>query len=116
MYSIKMSISEEGIKPAKGIGQVVVRNTRHTDHKQAYFQHSGHAVSMTILKSIAHSNHITTFKKYGLSCFEDKRVLVSTNEPFPHKNVMSPVSPATTKRAAASKWRYGLCACCDLAV
>ena len=91
MYSIKFKDDVKEIKRAKGIGKSVVKNLRHSDYQQAYHNHTESSVNMTILKSIAHSVHTLSFRKRGLSCWDDKRVWLSSNESLPHGHVDSPV-------------------------
>ena len=91
MYSIKVKGEDGEIKRAKGIGKAVVRNLRHTQYQAAFQEHKESHINMTVLKSISHVVHTHTFRKRGLSCWEDKRVWVSANESLPHGHVDSPV-------------------------
>ena len=96
MYSIKIKENEEGgektIKRAKGIGKAAVKNLRHKAYQEAYYQHKESLVEMTILKSTSHTVQTHTFRKRGLSCWEDKRVWVNANFSLPHGNIHSPVT------------------------
>ena len=91
MYSIKVKDDADEIKRAKGIGRSVVKNLRHFDYQQAYHQTRESTVQMTVLRSFSHTVHTHTFRKRGLSCWDDKRVWVGMNESLPHGHIDSPV-------------------------
>ena len=94
MYSIKVKGDVEGretIKRAKGIGRSVVQQMGHEAYQMAYHQHNESRVDMTILKSSSHTLRTVTFRKRGLSCWDDKRVWVGANYSVPHGSKDSPV-------------------------
>ena len=86
MYSIKLEDEEDGIKRAKGISRAIVKNMRHEEYLNTYNQHKETYVNMTILKSTEHTIHTTTFRKRALSCLEDKRCWIDSNDSLPHGN------------------------------
>ena len=92
MYSIKIKGEVGEIKRAKGISKCVVRGVlRHSDYKQAYYEHTHHRINMTTIRSTNHTITTCNMQKKGLSCWDDKRVWVSENESVPHGSVVSPV-------------------------
>ena len=101
MYSIKLEDGEgDGIRRAKGISRVIVKNMKHQEYYETYKQHKETYVQMTILKSTEHTIHTTTFRKRALSCLEDKRCWLNSNFSLPHGHVNSPIPPL--KRARLS--------------
>lgn len=96
MYSMKMKTDDDNesnsIRRAKGIGRAVKRNLRHANYQEAYHQNKESTVDMTILKSVSHTVYTHSFKKRGLSCFDDKRIWLSKNKSLPHGHVDSPVN------------------------
>ena len=63
----------------------------HEAYQAAYHQHSESRVDMTVLKSSSHTLRTVTFRKRGLSCWDDKRVWVEANHSVPHGSKDSPV-------------------------
>ena len=100
MYSIQTLGGEGDVRRAKGISRALVKNMRHQEYHDAYKQLKETYVNMTILKSVGHTIHTTTFRKRALSCLEDKRCWVNCNASLPHGHVDSPVPPPKRVRVS----------------
>ena len=77
MYSYVKN-NEKGNKTAKGIKKNVVKNViRHEDYKNTLFNRSHMFHKMKIIKSENHEIYSQEINKKSLSCFDDKRYILS---------------------------------------
>ena len=93
MYSMKYLGEESGIKRAKGISYKLVRNTSHEKYREAFLNQNENTYEMTILRSELHTVRTVTFKKRGLSAWEDKRCWLDPNSSVPHGSYLSGLPP-----------------------
>ena len=93
MYSMKYLGASEGIKRAKGISRHLVRSTPHEKYREIFFEQSESHYDMTILRSKLHTIKTVTFKKRGLSSWEDKRCWLDLNSSVPHGSSLSGLPP-----------------------
>ena len=98
MYSMKYLGSDKSIKRAKGISKHIVKRLKHDIYKEAFEDKKITRVQMTILRSLTHTVHTTTFTKRALSAWEDKRCWLSENESLPHGHRDSPVPMPKRRR------------------
>ncbi|MEL7309402.1 MAG: hypothetical protein AAGK05_17130 [Pseudomonadota bacterium] len=89
MYSMKYLGQETGIKRAKGISRHLVASTSHSTYREAFLSQSETSYQMTILRSQLHTVETVTFRKRGLSAWEDKRCWLEANSSVPHGSYLS---------------------------
>ena len=97
MYSMKYLGQETSIKRAKGISRHLVASTSHDTYREAFLSQNETSYQMTILRSTLHTVQTVTFRKRGLSAWEDKRCWLDANTSFPHGSTMSGL-PAKRRR------------------
>ena len=93
MYSIKYLGEEGGIKRAKGISRYLVSSTSHQTYLEAFTNQRETEYQMTILRSELHTVKTVTFRKRGLSAWEDKRCWLDANSSVPHGSHLSGLPP-----------------------
>ena len=93
MYSMKYLNSEAAIKRAKGISRHLVASTSHATYRETFLAQNETSYQMTILRSQLHTVETVTFRKRGLSAWEDKRCWVDANSSVPHGSYLSPLPP-----------------------
>ena len=93
MYSIKYLGEAGGIKRAKGISRHLVSSTSHSSYLDAFTSQSETQYQMTILRSELHTVKTVTFRKRGLSAWEDKRCWLESNSSVPHGSYLSGLPP-----------------------
>ena len=98
MYSIKFIGEEGGIKRAKGISRHLVASTSHHAYQEAFFSKLETSYQMTILRSRLHTVETVTFRKRGLSAWEDKRCWLEANSSVPHGSYLSGLPPPKRRR------------------
>ena len=84
MYSIKLKDSNDSIKRGKGIAKSIVQKLKHNDYKKALLKQSVSKVDMTVIQSKQHQLKTITFRKRGLSAWEDKRCWLNLDYSLPH--------------------------------
>ena len=89
MYSIKYLGQETGIRRAKGISRHLVASTSHDMYRETFLSHRETNYQMTILSSKLHTVQTVTFRKRGLSAWEDKRCWLDANTSVPHGSYLS---------------------------
>ena len=97
MYSMKYLGQESAIKRAKGISRHLVASTSHDSYREAYLSQRETSYDMTILRSKLHTIQTVTFRKRGLSAWEDKRCWLDANTSVPHGSSLSGI-PAKRRR------------------
>ena len=97
MYSMKYLGQEAGIKRAKGISRHLVASTSHDTYREAFLSQQETNYDMTILRSTLHTIQTVTFRKRGLSTWEDKRCWLDANSSVPHGSCLSGL-PAKRRR------------------
>ena len=93
MYSIKYLGEAGGIKRAKGISRHLVSSTSHSTYLDAFTSQSETEYQMTILRSVLHTVNTVSFRKRGLSAWEDKRCWLEPNSSVPHGSCLSGLPP-----------------------
>ena len=93
MYSMKYLGEDAGIKRAKGISRHLVASTSHDTYREAFLSQSETDYQMTILRSHLHTVETVTFRKRGLSAWEDKRCWLEANSSVPHGSHLSGLPP-----------------------
>ena len=93
MYSVKYVGSEASIKRAKGISRHLVAATSHETYREALLSQQETHYNMTILRSANHTIQTVTFRKRGLSAWEDKRCWLDANTSVPHGSILSGLPP-----------------------
>ena len=93
MYSIKYLGEPGGIKRAKGISRHLVSSTSHSTYLEAFTNQRETEYEMTILRSELHTVKNVTFRKRGLSAWEDKRCWLDANSSVPHGSYLSGLPP-----------------------
>ena len=89
MYSMKYLGHDGGIKRAKGISRHLVASTSHETYLEAFLSGRETTYDMTILRSKLHTIQTATFRKRGLSSWEDKRCWLDANSSVPHGSCLS---------------------------
>ena len=89
MYSMKYLGHDGGIKRAKGISRHLVTSTSHESYREAFLSQQETSYNMTILRSQLHTIKTVTFRKRGLSAWEDKRCWLDANSSVPHGSCLS---------------------------
>jgi hypothetical protein len=89
MYSMKFHGEERSIKRAKGISRHLVASTSHDTYRGAFLLQNEVSYQMTIFKSHLHTIETVTFRKRGLSAWEDKRCWLDANSSVPHGSYLS---------------------------
>lgn len=89
MYSMKFLGQGTSIKRAKGISRHLVASTTHESYRNVFDNQTESTYEMTILRSQLHTIQTTTFKKRGLSAFDDKRCWLDSNISVPHGSYLS---------------------------
>ena len=89
MYSMKYLGQDAGIKRAKGISRHLVASTSHSTYREAFLSQNETSYQMTILRSQLHSIETVSFRKRGLSAWEDKRCWLDANSSVPHGSYLS---------------------------
>ena len=84
---------ETGIRRAKGISRHLVKATSHQAYRQAFLSQEESQYDMTILRSQLHTIQTVTFRKRGLSAWEDKRCWLDGNSSVPHGSCFSGLPP-----------------------
>ena len=100
MYSIKFLGEDASIKRAKGISRHLVASTSHQEYREAFSSMTETSYQMTILRSRLHTVETVTFRKRGLSAWEDKRCWLEANSSVPHGSHLSGVPPPKRRRFA----------------
>ena len=98
MYSMKYLGEESSIKRAKGISRHLVASTSHETYREVFVRQEETSYQMTILRSKLHSIETVTFRKRGLSAWEDKRCWLDANSSLPHGSSLSDEVPAKRRR------------------
>ena len=99
MYSMKYKDNDDSIKRAKGISRCIVKDMKHKAYREALDATACNShVTMTILKSSLHSVQTFTFRKRGLSSWEDKRCWLDSNYSLPHGHYNTGVPPPKRPR------------------
>jgi hypothetical protein len=93
MYSMKYLGQEASIKRAKGISRHLVASTSHDSYRQVFMSQEESIYEMTILRSELHTIKTVTFRKRGLSSWEDKRCWLDANTSVPHGSCLSGLPP-----------------------
>ena len=93
MYSMKYLGEDAGIKRAKGISRHIVKSTSHQAYCDAYHNQTESSINMTIIRSKLHTVNTVTFRKRGLSAWEDKRCWQDANSSVPHGSHLSGLPP-----------------------
>ena len=93
MYSVKYVGEAGGIKRAKGISRHLVSSTSHQTYLEAFMNQHETEYQMTILRSELHTVKTVTFRKRGLSAWEDKRCWLDANSSVPHGSHLSGLPP-----------------------
>ena len=93
MYSMKYLEHDGGIKRAKGISRHLVASTSHETYREAFLSCREINYDMTILRSKLHTIQTVTFRKRGLSAWEDKRCWLDANSSVPHGSCLSGLPP-----------------------
>ena len=94
MYSMKyLGDRDGGIKRAKGISRHLVASTSHATYREAFVNQMETGYEMTILRSELHTVRTVTFRKRGLSAWEDKRCWLEPNASVPHGSHLSGLPP-----------------------
>ena len=89
MYSMKYLGQEASIKRAKGISRHLVASTSHDSCRQVFKSQEESTYEMKILRSELHTIKTITFRKRGLSSWEDKRCWLDANTSVPHGSCLS---------------------------
>ena len=89
MYSMKYLGQEAAIKRAKGISRHLVASTSHNTYREVFLSNRESNYEMTILRSKLHTIQTVTFRKRGLSAWEDKRCWLDANTSVPHGSNLS---------------------------
>ena len=97
MYSILFE-NEECIKRAKGIKRYVVRQMRHEQYRQTFLNNAVTQHDMVRLQSKDHIITTHTYRKRGLSLFEDKRYWPKKNDSVPYGYLNACGEPPTKIR------------------
>lgn len=97
MYSMKYLGQDAAIKRAKGISRHLVASTSHATYRETFLLQRETTYDMTILRSSLHTIQTVTFRKRGLSMWEDKRCWLDANTSFPHGSCLSGL-PAKRRR------------------
>ena len=97
MYSMKYLGENVAIKRAKGISRHLVASTSHESYREAFMSQRETNYDMTILRSKLHTIQTVTFRKRGLSAWEDKRCWLDANSSVPHGSCLSGL-PAKRRR------------------
>lgn len=93
MYSMKFLGGEQSIKRAKGIARHLVSSTSHKAYRDAFLQQSETRYQITAIRSRLHTVETITFRKRGLSAWEDKRCWLDDNSSVPHGSYLSGLPP-----------------------
>ena len=93
MYSMKLLGQETAIKRAKGISRHLVTSTSHNTYREAFLSQKETSYQMTIFRSRLHTIETVTFRKRGLSAWEDKRCWLEANSSVPHGSYLSGLPP-----------------------
>jgi len=93
MYSMKFLGQDVAIKRAKGISRHLVASTSHKTYRDAFLSKSETSYQMTIFRSRLHTVETVTFRKRGLSAWEDKRCWLDANSSVPHGSYLSGLPP-----------------------
>ena len=93
MYSMKFLGEEQSIKRAKGISRHLVASTSHQTYRDAFLHQTETRYHMTVLRSQLHSVQTVTFRKRGLSAWEDKRCWLDANSSLPHGSELCGLPP-----------------------
>ena len=93
MYSMKFFGEEHSIKRAKGISRHLVASTSHDTYREAFLLQNETSYQMTIFRSTLHTIETVTFRKRGLSAWEDKRCWLDANSSVPHGSYLSGLPP-----------------------
>ena len=93
MYSMKYLGETGGIKRAKGISRHLVASTSHDTYREAFANQTETGYEMTILRSELHTVRTVTFRKRGLSAWEDKRCWLDANSSVPHGSYLTGLPP-----------------------
>ena len=98
MYSMKFLGEATAIKRAKGISRHLVASTSHETYREVFLEAKETEYQMTILRSALHTINTVTFRKRGLSSWEDKRCWLNANSSLPHGSSLSELVPAKRRR------------------
>jgi len=93
MYSMKYLGQDAGIKRAKGISRHLVASTSHFTYREAFLSQKETSYQMTIFRSRLHTVETVSFRKRGLSAWEDKRCWLDVNSSVPHGSHLSGLPP-----------------------
>ena len=93
MYSMKYLGVDDGIKRAKGIARHLVASTSHDTYREAFSSSAETSYQITQLRSHIHTVETVTFRKRGLSAWEDKRCWLDANSSVPHGSYLSGLPP-----------------------
>ena len=93
MYSMKYLGEDAGIRRAKGISRHIVKSTSHQSYQAAFHNQTESSINMTIIRSHLHTVKTVTFRKRGLSAWEDKRCWLDANSSVPHGSHLSGLPP-----------------------
>ena len=93
MYSMKLLGVDTSIKRAKGISRHLVASTSHDTYREAFLSQGETSYQMTIFRSRLHDIETVTFRKRGLSAWEDKRCWLEANSSVPHGSYLSGLPP-----------------------
>ena len=69
----------------------MVASTSHDTYRQTFLAQNETSYQMTILRSQLHTVETVTFRKRGLSAWEDKRCWLDANSSVPHGSCLSPL-------------------------
>jgi hypothetical protein len=100
MYSCKYLGRDAAIKRAKGISRHLVEATPHSTYREAFSSMTETSYEMTIFQSRLHTIETITFRKRGLSAWEDKRCWLEANSSVPHGSYHSGLPPPKRRRFA----------------
>ena len=98
MYSMKYLKDDNSIKRAKGIQRSCVRALNHNSFKSVYNDEIDTFEDMTIINSENHVVYTKSFRKRGLSMWEDKRCWVGKNFSLPYGHYSLGLPPPSKRR------------------
>ena len=99
MYSMKfLDSTHHSIRRAKGIQRAVVRRIEHSDYRNVYYTEKDTNEQITVINSKNHIVETKTFRKRGLSLWEDKRCWINKNLSLPYGHYSLGLPPPSKRR------------------
>jgi len=99
MYSMKyLDSSCHSIKRAKGVQRAAVKKLQHNDYRTVYYSEMDTSEEMTVINSKNHLVTTKSFRKRGLSLWEDKRCWLNKNLSLPYGHYSLGLPPPSKRR------------------